>query len=151
MERFVKESIIHAPVETVFEFHQRPGAVLDLTPPWERLEIVSSDGSLEPGSRTVFRMRFGPFSRMWVAEHTEYERNRLFADRQVRGPFAYWYHRHVFEPSNGSTVYRDEVEYSLPGGWIGRLLAGAAIRRRLERMFEYRHRAVATRLSAEPE
>ena len=37
----------------------------------------------------------------------------------------------------------DEVEYALPLGWLGELIAGRAVRAKLERMFDYRHRIVS--------
>ncbi len=40
-------------------------------------------------------IRLGPIPLRWVAEHTEYEPGRLFADRQVSGPFASWYASHT--------------------------------------------------------
>jgi ligand-binding SRPBCC domain-containing protein len=138
---FVKESRIAAPPETVFRFHESPGALLHLIPPWEKMEVVESSGSLQPGSKVVLKGRLlGLFPIRWVAIHTEYEPPRLFADRQQSGPFAYWYHRHRFlDADQGGTILRDEVEYQPPLGTLGRWLAGGLIRRKLERMFAYRH------------
>ena len=68
------------------------------------------------------------------------ENGNLFADRQESGPFALWYHRHRFlNDGQGSTLLRDEVEYKAPLGLIGSWLGGWLIRRKLERMFAYRH------------
>jgi hypothetical protein len=75
-----------------------------------------------------------------VAEHTEYDPPRLFADRQLSGPFASWYHRHrMIDDGNGGTTLRDEVDYELPLGAIGRWIGSRYIRRKLNRMFDYRH------------
>lgn len=140
MARFVKESRIAAPPALVFAFHESPGALERLTPPWERVKVVESARSLRPGSRVVLKTRFGPFPLTWVAEHTEYEPGRVFADRQVRGPFAYWYHRHHFiDDGQGGTLLRDEVDYVPPLGVIGRRLLGRFIESRLSKMFDYRH------------
>jgi len=108
MHHFVKESRIAAAPGVVFAFHESPGALEKLTPPWEKVTVIESPGSLTPGTRVVLRTKVGPFAVEWVAEHTEYEPGRMFADRQVRGPFAYWYHRHLFlddgrgEPSSAT-------------------------------------------------
>lgn len=138
--RFVKESTINATPEVVFRFHESPGALEHLIPPWEKMEIVESAGSLEPGSRVVLRGWIGPFPIRWVAIHTEYAPPHLFVDRQESGPFAKWYHRHCFQDDgHGGTIMRDEVDYAPPLGWIGRWLGGWLIRKKLERMFVYRH------------
>ena len=137
---FVKESRVAAPPSEVFAFHERPGALQSLTPPWERVEVIEGGISIQPGSRVVLRTWLGPVPLLWVAEHTEYESPRLFADRQVRGPFASWYHRHrFFDDGGGGTVLRDEVEFTLPLGWLGRRLGGRFLRRKLQRLFDYRH------------
>lgn len=138
--RFVKESRIAAAPATVFDFHERPGALECLTPPWEHLELVEGGDSLRPGSRVVMNIRLGPIPLRWVAEHTEYEPGRLFADRQVSGPFASWYHRHLFlDDEAGGTILRDEVDYRPPLGWLGQVLGTRFIEARLNRMFNYRH------------
>src|SRR5438270_13922580 len=94
--RYVKESRIAAPPSRVFAFHESRGALRRLTPPWERVELVEGGDSIRPGSRAVLKVWMGPWPVRWVAEHTEYEPGRSFADRQVRGPFASWHHRHLF-------------------------------------------------------
>lgn len=139
--RFVKETRIQAPPSEVFAFHESPGALERLTPPWEKVKLVEGGESIRPGSRVVLETRLGPIPLRWVAEHTEYEKDRMFADRQVSGPFAYWYHRHRFlEDGQGGTILRDEVDYLPPLGLLGRLLAGGYLRGKLDRMFDFRHR-----------
>lgn len=138
--KFVKESRIAATPAAVFGFHESPAAFEQLIPPWERMRVVESAGSLRPGSRVVLKGRAGLLPVRWVAVHTEYDPPRLFADRQESGPFAAWYHRHLFfDDGAGGTILRDEVEYEPPFGQLGRLLLGPWIQRNLERMFEFRH------------
>lgn len=137
---FVKETRIAAPPATVFAFHESPGALERLTPPGQKLRIVEGGGSLQPGTRVVLRSAVGPIPITWVAEHTEYDPPRLFADRQVSGPFAYWYHRHRFlDDGQGGTLLRDEVEYRPHLGGLGALLGGPLVRRMLTQMFDHRH------------
>jgi len=137
--RFVKESRIDATPSEVFAF-QSPGALERLIPPWEKVERVEGGESIQPGSRVTLKVRVGPFRVRWIAEHTEYEPGRFFADRQVLGPFASWYHRHQFlDDGKGGTTLRDEVEYEPPFGWLGRRLGRRFLEGKLRRMFEYRH------------
>lgn len=146
-QRFTKQTEIKAPVEVVFAWHEQPGAVDKLTPPWERVEVLERSESLRPGTRVVFRVLTGPISKLWVAEHTEYNPPREFADIQISGPFAYWHHRHRFEPTPiGTTLMIDDVEYALPGGWIGELFGGGFVRVKLKKMFDYRHQVVKNEL-----
>ena len=137
---FVKESRIAAPPEEVFAFHESPGALQRLTPPWENVRFLEGGGSLQPGTRVAISVPVGPFHVRWVAEHTEYQSGRMFADRQVEGPFASWYHRHYcLDDGQGGTILRDEIEYRPPLGALGRLLGARLLRSKLQRMFDYRH------------
>jgi ligand-binding SRPBCC domain-containing protein len=138
---FFKQSRINATPETVFAFHESPGALQWLVPPWETMKIAESSGSIRAGSRVVLRGKIlGFLPATWVAEHTEYDPPRLFADRQVSGPFAFWHHRHLMiDDGAGGTLLRDEIEYRLPMGVLGRLLGGRLVRNKLQRMFDYRH------------
>ncbi len=140
MMKFVKESRIAASPGRVFAFHESPGALQRLTPPWERVQLIEGGKSLQPGSRVVLSVPFGPLRLRWVAEHTEYEAGRMFADRQLEGPFASWYHRHLFlDDGQDGTILRDEVEYDPPMGYLGRWFAGRLIETKLRNMFDYRH------------
>ena len=113
--RFVKETRIAATPSQVFAFHESPGALQRLTPPWENVEVVEGGQSIRPGSRVVLTTKLGPVPLRWVAEHTEYEPPRMFADTQLSGPFARWYHRHLFlDDGAGGTLLRDEVDYEPP-------------------------------------
>jgi ligand-binding SRPBCC domain-containing protein len=140
MMRFVKESRIAVRPSVVFAFHESCGALERLSPPWENVELVEGGHSLRPGSRVVLKVKLGPIPMRWVAEHTEFEPGRLFADRQVSGPFARWYHRHFFlDDEAGGTILRDEVDFTPPLGWLGRCFGTKWIEARLDRLFDYRH------------
>lgn len=139
--KFVRECAIKAPPEAVFRFHESPDALRQLIPPWENMRIVESTGSLRKGSRVVLAGRvLGIIPVRWVAVHTEYDPPRLFADVQESGPFASWYHRHLFlDDGAGGTILRDEIEYRLPFGKAGSLAGGWLVRRKLNAMFQFRH------------
>lgn len=142
MSKFVKESRIASPPARVFAFHESRGALQRLTPPWENVVVESGGESIHPGARVVLKTSLGPFPLRWVAEHVEYHPPTMFADRQVSGPFASWYHRHHFDDDGrGGTILRDEVEYEVPLGGLGRLVAGGFVARKLEKMFVFRHDA----------
>ena len=141
MRRFVKETRIAASPEVVFGFHESPQALTSLIPPWERMRVAESSGSLHPGSRVVLKGRIaGMIPVRWVAVHTAYVPPHLFADRQESGPFAIWEHRHEFlDDGRGGTILRDEVDYALPHGALGQWVAGGFVKRQIERMFAFRH------------
>jgi ligand-binding SRPBCC domain-containing protein len=142
---FVRSVTIKAPVDVVFGLHERDDALELLTPPFPPVHVVEKSGGIQSGARVVLRV--GLVLR-WVALHTVYERNRLFVDEQIEGPFALWVHRHEFEALPGQTRLTDRVTYRLPGGALVNRLAEPAAALGLARMFSYRH-AVTRRLCEE--
>lgn len=139
MLHFKYSSLIDAPVEVVWNFHERPDILQILTPPWQPVEIVRREGGLDVGAITEFRILLGPFPVRWVARHIECEKNRLFVDRQISGPMESWVHRHLFTQENGKTKLTDRIDYEIPGGLIAELVLEWWVNARLTDMFRYRH------------
>lgn len=150
-ELFVYRSLMPASAETVYAWHARPDALTRLTPPWENACVVESSGGIEqPGSRVKIQLRIGPLKQTWTAEHTEYQPGRMFRDVMVSGPFRSWQHTHLFVPETESSSWlEDRVEYEFPLGWFGKIVGGGYTRRRLARMFAWRHRVTHEALQQE--
>ncbi|MCC9642158.1 TIGR01777 family oxidoreductase [Rhodopirellula sp. JC740] len=126
---------------TAFAYHQRPGCLSRLTPPWENVTVEHSDQSIEVGSRVTLKTRIAGIPLRWKARHVWYDPPNGFADVQDSGPFAHWHHQHRFESlDHDRSCLVDSIEYRLPAGWIGRTLGGGKARRTIEAMFAYRHR-----------
>jgi ligand-binding SRPBCC domain-containing protein len=137
---FVKSVLIAAPVEAVFRFHERDDALALLSPAFPPVRMISSTGGIKTGARV--ELRVGVFS--WAALHTAYEKNRLFVDEQIRGPFAKWVHRHEFEAAGAGTRLTDRIAYELSGGFLVNILFGWTVRLGLHNMFAHRHRVTKT-------
>ena len=148
-EIFTKRSHIHAPVETVFNWHSRPGALERLSPPWDPLQVIEKKGGIEKGATAVLKMKVGPVPFKWVAEHTDYEANRFFRDRQVKGPLAHWVHTHLFAPDGANACFiEDQIEYALRFHPFGNFFGGPLVRNKLESIFHYRHTTTAWDIAA---
>jgi ligand-binding SRPBCC domain-containing protein len=147
-ELFVKRTHFPVSAERLFAWHAEPEALERLIPPWERSQVIRRTGTLrEVGSRVEIRVRIGPLWQTWISEHTACEEGRMFRDSQIKGPFALWLHTHRFEHDGPSACYlEDRVEYALPMGRLGRMIAGRFVRRKLERLFSYRHEVTAQAL-----
>lgn len=133
----------HAP-EDVFAWHERPGALERLTPPWGRVEVLRKEGGIRDGARVVLKVQQGPASFRWELRHEGYEAGRQFRNVQVSGPMKRWVHTHRFlSRSEGGTVVEDELDIDPPLGFAGRAVAPSFVRRELERLFRFRHRRLA--------
>jgi ligand-binding SRPBCC domain-containing protein len=133
---FVQSVLIDAPVNAVFQFHEREDALALLATPFPPVRMISRTGGLETGARV--ELRVGIFR--WVALHTAYEKDRLFVDEQIHGPFARWVHRHEFEAAGPKTQMTDRIACELPGGLLVNMLLGWAVTLGLRNMFAHRHR-----------
>lgn len=138
--QFIKETVIKAAPESVFEFHRLPDAIDRLIPPWENARIIQRADISVIGSQAIIDTKlFGLITTRWVAEHTAYDPPRLFEDVQISGPFASWRHLHIVEPHADGSVLRDEIDYDPPMWILGSLAAPFLIVPKIERMFCYRH------------
>ena len=151
--KFLKRSVIAAPAEVVFGFHEAPDAFERLQPPWQKTQIIRPPSSLEVGTVVELRVKVGPLWQTMVAEHVVYEPGVRFVDELRRGPFKSWRHEHLVTCNgDGTSTLTDDITYELPLGVIGRAFGGFVARRNLERLFAYRHdvtrRVCETRVAA---
>jgi uncharacterized protein len=136
------ESVVDHPLDEVFAWHTRPGAMRRLVPPWQPMTVVSETESLADG-RAVLGL---PGGLRWIAQHQRdaFDPPRRFVDvLSSAGPrslpprvIGWWRHTHTFsEAPGGGTRVHDEVDTTVPG---------AALRP----TFVYRHRQLADDLAA---
>ncbi len=88
-----------------------------------------------------------PVHERWVVHITEFAMNQYFQDVQKQGPFRRWQHTHSFESTMQSgiegTLLRDEVEYEVGFGIVGRSLETVVFQQMFRSTFNYRKRALA--------
>jgi hypothetical protein len=138
--KFVKQSLIRASPERIFEFHEQPNALNLLIPPWENARVIQPAKISEVGTQAIIETRvLGPITSLWVAQHTVYDPPHAFEDIQIKGPFRSWRHRHIVDATDDGAFLRDEIDYEAPLWFLGRLLAPLIVERRLKRLFDYRH------------
>src|SRR5687768_11885017 len=119
----------HVPVSAaeLFAWHARPGAFERLSPPWDDVRVLQSDGRITDGARVVLRVPLGPVGPLhlrWTLEHRDYVEGERFRDVQVSGPFARWVHTHGFADAGpGASTLTDAIDYALPFGPLGRVAA----------------------------
>ena len=142
MPTFSRSCTVDAPAHDVFAWHLRDGAFEDLVPPWDGTRVVERTGSLEDDSlRVVLSVPvLGPVRQRWTIRHEGFEAGRRFFDVMERGPFRQWRHEHLVTPVDEHTcTLSDTIRYEVPLGPLGAAVGGPMIRRRLDRMFDYRH------------
>ena len=143
MTSYTHQTTTEAPIETVFEWHERRGAFHRLTPPWELVLEKKADPEIPAvGSERIMKFVMGPVKMTWHAKHTIYDPPHAFGETMLKGPFWKWDHEHLFEEKDGVTTVTDQVDYKVPFGFLGeivdRVLGGRLVTQRIDRMFKAR-------------
>lgn len=127
--------------DEVFQFFADATQLERITPPWLHFSIISElPISMHVGALIDYRLRMRGIPISWRTEITVWEPGIRFVDQQRRGPYQLWHHEHLFFEEDGKTWVRDIVNYRVP---LRFLLHQTFVRPELQRIFQYRHDALA--------
>jgi ligand-binding SRPBCC domain-containing protein len=142
-----REQLVDAPLDAAFAFFARASNLERITPPWLRFEVLTPEPiTMRTGAVIEYALRLRGIPLRWTARIEDWQEGRAFADRQIRGPYRLWHHRHEFESQRYGTIVRDHVHYMLPLWPLGDAVHALIVRRDLERIFDFRCAAVAREL-----
>lgn len=151
MSKITRAYRTHIPTspDRLMAWHASPGAFDRLTPPWMKVQVVESTGTVQPGDRKLLRVPLaGPLGFSWDLTHAASEANPGFVDIQQRGPFKSWRHDHRFLPDgSGGAILEDRVTWELPLAPAGPAVAGGKVQGELDRLFAMRHDRTKTDLT----
>lgn len=123
-------SVVSASLDEVFAWHDRPGAIVRLIPPWQPVRVLREASSVRDG-QAVLRL---PGGLRWVAGHDPagYDPPHQFTDTLVSPlPGPRWRHTHRFDAAGDESILvTDIVDTQVPEFL-------------LRSMFAYRHRQLA--------
>jgi ligand-binding SRPBCC domain-containing protein len=139
-----REQTIERPREVVFEFFSNAGNLQRITPPEVGFNIVTPQPiDVREGTLIDYTLSLRGIPVTWRTEINVWEPPFQFEDRQLRGPYAQWIHRHRFEELGPDrTLMFDEVRYRLPLEPLGDLFH-FLVERELKHIFDYRQAAIA--------
>ena len=144
-------SIVNHPLDEVFAWHTRPGAMRRLVPPWQPMKVVKETESLADGQAILGL----PGGLRWIAQHDPagYDPPNQFVDVLSNSSgvdglmtlpprvIGWWRHTHRYSDAgpgptgSGTTRVHDIVDTTVPGF-------------ALRSTFAYRHRQLAEDLAA---
>src|ERR1700760_2706868 len=134
---------LEPPLDEVFAFFSRAENLQRITPEWLRFEVRGTEpADVRDGTLIHYRLRLHGLPLRWTSRIEQWRPGHSFVDRQLRGPYRIWHHRHTFTPDGDGTLIGDDVHYALPFGRIGELAHPLFVRHDLERIFDYRQTAV---------
>ncbi|HET7390402.1 MAG TPA: TIGR01777 family oxidoreductase, partial [Nitrososphaeraceae archaeon] len=126
----------------LFAWHIREGAFERLNPPWQQFKVLERKGNIQSNGTVKIKMKIaGPIRTTWLVKHSDYIEGKQFRDSQIKGLFSSWTHTHLFNSLKlSSSILDDHIEYSLPGGILTERIVSPLINKKLNQMFDYRHR-----------
>ena len=139
-------TVVHAPIADVFEFFSKPENLGIMTPTEMGFLITSISGPMEVGTLISYRIRVGGVPLKWKTRIDAWEPGRRFVDAQIIGPYACWWHEHLFESAGmDRTIMADRVLYAPPLGFLGRAANLLFIKHSLREIFSFRSDAIGLR------
>jgi hypothetical protein len=135
-----KEQVISQNISTVFDFFSKPENLSVITPPKMNFKIFTpSPIDMKEGTLIDYTINIMFMPIRWRTLITKYNPPNIFVDQQLSGPYSMWHHTHTFEQlSDDETLIKDEVIYSIPFAFIGKIIHYLYIKGELEKIFTYR-------------
>jgi len=147
-----RTQLLRAPRQDVFAFFQAPENLSRITPAWLGFNILTPPPLvMAPGARFEYTVRWLGLRMRWTTGICEYDPPVRFVDEQLRGPYALWRHTHEFKETPDGTVMTDLVRYALPAGPLGSLAHALLVGRQLQKIFDFRRRAIGELFDIAPE
>ena len=146
-----QEQWIPRPIDEVFAFFADAGNLEEITPPWLGFRILAiTPGPVAEGTEIRYRLRLHGIPIFWRTGIRLWQAPRRFVDVQRSGPYQLWHHTHRFEAREGGTKMTDVVRYTLPFGFLGRIVHAMKVRGDVVRIFDYRRTRIGELFATEP-
>lgn len=136
------EQILPISLEKAWEFFTVPVNLDKITPKEMDFKITNNPPpKTYKGQIITYKIGVLPLIKSnWITEITHLEDHQFFVDEQRFGPYAMWHHEHHFEKiSETETKMKDIVNFKMPFGILGDLLAGYFVKNKVKFIFESRH------------
>ncbi|WP_276362056.1 SRPBCC family protein [Daejeonella sp. H1SJ63] len=128
-------------MEVAWEFFSSPGNLARITPPEMDFKVLTDPGELEIYDGMLIDYTVKPLFGLplyWQTEIFMVDKPNCFADRQLKGPYKLWEHKHTFIQQENGVLMKDEVRYQLPLGIIGQMAHSILVRKKVENIFIFR-------------
>ncbi len=126
-------------------FFATPKNLSKITPKEMGFEIlyISGGDKMYTGQIIRYFVQILPLIKMhWVTEIKHVSEPHYFVDEQRFGPYALWHHQHHFKEVDGGVEMKDEVNYAIPLGAIGRLAGLLFVQHKVNSIFDYRFKVL---------
>ena len=147
MHQFKAEQFLPIDKSKAWDFFSSPKNLSLITPPEMDFKILSKLNGEEifEGMKIDYTVKplLGIAVR-WQTEICKVQNQNYFTDRQAKGPYKIWEHTYTFSEVDGGVLMHDIVNYKLPFGFLGRTLNSILIKGKIDSIFVYRKKVLAT-------
>jgi ligand-binding SRPBCC domain-containing protein len=140
------EQVLPISLDTAWDFFSTPKNLDKITPAEMKFNITNNPpDKTYPGQIITYKIGILPFVKSnWVTEITQLKDREFFVDEQRFGPYAMWHHEHHFEKiSETETLMTDLLNFKMPLGALGDLLAGSLVLNKVKFIFESRFKILS--------
>lgn len=140
--RFFATELLPLPVEKVFPFFSDAANLEAITPRELEFKILTRQPiEMREGALIDYRLKLHGLAFRWRTRIAHWDPPHGFVDEQLKGPYAFWHHTHLFYDEGGKTRMDDEVLYRLPLWPLGEV-AYPWVWRQVEKIFAHRRRKI---------
>jgi ligand-binding SRPBCC domain-containing protein len=140
------EQAIPVGLDEAWDFFSSPLNLAKITPKDMGFVVTSeytADTKIYPGMIITYKIAPLLGIKMnWMTEITHVKAGEYFVDEQRFGPYALWHHQHHFKTIKGGVLMNDILNYAIPYGVIGRLANTIFVSKQIDKIFEYRRKAI---------
>jgi ligand-binding SRPBCC domain-containing protein len=128
-----------------WDFFSAPANLSKITPEHMKFKILYTSGGSKAYAGQIIRYKINVLPGImvhWVTEITHVGELSYFVDEQRFGPYALWHHQHHFKEVPGGVEMRDELNYAIPWGILGRLANWVFVGAEVNRIFDHRYKVL---------
>ena len=144
MYRLERTQQLNCTIDVAWNFFSSPHNLEKITPAKMKF-LILSDLKEEIFEGMIIDYKIRPlfnFPVRWTTRITQVDFQKSFTDFQQKGPYKTWNHNHQFEVNENGVLMKDIVDYQLPYGWLGDLVHSMLVKRKLERIFNFRYQVL---------
>ena len=121
--------------QKLWEFHSSSEALHSLSPPLTKVRLKGELKVIDGAKLEVRSTVIGAINQDWEVELLNVSPPDGFTDRAIKSPFLEWEHNHLFRADGETSILRDELSFTAPGGTPGRLASILIV----TVLFKFRH------------
>jgi ligand-binding SRPBCC domain-containing protein len=135
------EQFLSTDINTAWNFFSSAENLPKITPPELEFNILTASGDKDIYQGMLIEYTVRPLFGIplhWQTEILKIKKPEMFMDKQLKGPYKIWEHTHLFIQKEKGVLMKDEVKYRLPFGIAGKMAHSLIVRKKIERIFNYR-------------